>query len=140
MITISIIIILKCISIVPILLKVIEKVIEKQIVTYVNKNKILPMYQSRLRTCFSCSTSLSSVTNDTMSSLDWNELNVLILRVFTGYRYIEASNFTCSFTLFYKQICSPTLGAKYLCAVQRFLVVTQLRQLICKTLYSNQDW
>jgi len=74
---------LRSISILPTLSKVLEKIMEKQIITYLNKNSIIPNVQSGFRTGYSCCTALSKVTDDIIGGLDDNKASILILLDYT---------------------------------------------------------
>ena len=70
---------LRPISILPILSKLIEKVLNMQIREHLDKFKILPPTQSGFRASHSCSTALLKVTDDILSATDKNKLTALIL-------------------------------------------------------------
>jgi hypothetical protein len=74
---------LRSISILPTLSKVLEKIMEKQIITYLNKNNIIPNVQSGFRTGYSCCTALSKVTDDIIKGLDDNKACILLLLDYT---------------------------------------------------------
>ena len=61
---------LRPISILPTASKILEKVIKKQLVEYVEHNKILPKTQSGFRKNHSCTTALLKITNDITSCID----------------------------------------------------------------------
>lgn len=70
---------LRPISILPVLSKLIEKILNAQIREHLNKFDILPETQSGFRPNHSCATALLKVTDDVLSATDNNELTVLIL-------------------------------------------------------------
>ena len=74
---------LRSISILPTLSKVLEKIMELQMITFLNSNNIIPKLQSGFRTGYSCSTALSNVTDDIIRGLDCNRASILILLDFS---------------------------------------------------------
>lgn len=74
---------LRSISILPTLSKVLEKIMELQMVTFLTANNIIPRIQSGFRAGYSCSTALSNVTDDIIRGLDCNRATILILLDFT---------------------------------------------------------
>ena len=74
---------LRPISILPVMSKILEKVMKTQIEIYLNSFEILPSYQSGFRAHHSCETALLSITDDVISATDKNLYTALILLDFT---------------------------------------------------------
>lgn len=74
---------LRPISILPTMSKVFERVLQKQIVDFINKNSVLPPVQSGFRRGFSCETALLNVTDDIISATDRGLITILILLDFS---------------------------------------------------------
>lgn len=74
---------LRPISILPVLSKIAETVIEAQLKTYVLKSNILPPVQSGFRKGFSCATALLHITDDIVREYDKGNLTLLCLLDFT---------------------------------------------------------
>lgn len=74
---------LRSISILPVFSKILEKIMERQILDYLNNNNLIPEYQSGFRKGYSCVTALSQVTDDIFEALDKDQATVLILLDFT---------------------------------------------------------
>ena len=74
---------LRSISILPILSKIMEKSLDKQIRGHINAFQILPSKQSGFREGYSCATALTLVTDDILRSLDNNQILALILLDFS---------------------------------------------------------
>lgn len=70
---------LRSISILPTLSKILEKIMETQIATYVFTNKIIPLKQSGFRRGYSCSAALSDVVDDVVRARDCGDATVLML-------------------------------------------------------------
>ena len=70
---------LRPISILPTPSKILEKVVKKQLYSFVNNNKILPKYQSGFRPYHSCATALLKITSDIVQSLDRGHCCPLVL-------------------------------------------------------------
>lgn len=67
------------ISILPILSKVFEKIIQQQLAHYVSDCGILPMNQSGFRPGYSCTTAMLSVTDDILKATDMGLVTLLVL-------------------------------------------------------------
>nr|CAI5833419.1 unnamed protein product [Callosobruchus analis]CAI5834750.1 unnamed protein product [Callosobruchus analis]CAI5835567.1 unnamed protein product [Callosobruchus analis]CAI5840243.1 unnamed protein product [Callosobruchus analis] len=74
---------LRAVSILPVLSKLIEKVIALQLMEYVECKRILPDVQSGFRKKHSCSTALLQIIDDVLAARDIGEFTVLILLDFT---------------------------------------------------------
>lgn len=74
---------LRPISMLPILSKVAEKILYKQLQKYVYGNKIIPDTQSGFRSGFSCTTALMTVIDDIIAELDKGRCTVLCLLDFS---------------------------------------------------------
>lgn len=74
---------LRPISLLPILSKIIEKVVYKQLILYLEGNKILPQLQSGFRAGHATSTALLHVTDDILTATDVRKCTFLILLDFT---------------------------------------------------------
>ena len=72
------------ISILPVLSKILEKVVHSQISTYVIEHNVLSPYQSGFRSGHSTSTALLKVTDDILKKMDQQELTVLVLLDFSN--------------------------------------------------------
>ena len=70
---------LRPIAILPILSKIIEKVLSKQLLGYLNSHNILPDMQSGFRPGFSCATALTNVIDDIVAARDLGQTTALIL-------------------------------------------------------------
>lgn len=70
---------LRSISILPFLSKIMEKVMETQLNSFLNDNNILPEKQSGFRSGHSCETALAEVTDSVIRSLDRSMASVLIM-------------------------------------------------------------
>lgn len=71
------------ISILPVLSKLLERVVANQLTTYSNLNKILPACQSGFRKCHSTTTALLQVNDDIFRAWDSNLCTCLILLDFS---------------------------------------------------------
>lgn len=74
---------LRSISILPTLSKILEKVMERQINSYILAHNIIPEKQSGFRNGFSCSTALSDILDDVMTARDKSEAAILVLLDYT---------------------------------------------------------
>uniref|UniRef100_A0A1Y1M988 Reverse transcriptase domain-containing protein n=1 Tax=Photinus pyralis TaxID=7054 RepID=A0A1Y1M988_PHOPY len=74
---------LRPISILPVLSKVLEKVMSEQINEFLKVESILPNTQSAFRVGYSCTTALLNVTNDIICSVDQGALSALVLLDFS---------------------------------------------------------
>ena len=70
---------LRPISILPVLSKVMERILNNQILDHLNLYHVLPEYQSGFRSGLGCSTALLNVTDDIIKAVDKGEATVLIL-------------------------------------------------------------
>ncbi|KRT84521.1 hypothetical protein AMK59_1371, partial [Oryctes borbonicus] len=70
---------LRSIAILPVLLKVLERIIGTQIRFSLDKNDILPNEQSGSRKGFSCASALAKVTDDIFRGIDDNMVTILVL-------------------------------------------------------------
>lgn len=70
---------LRSISILPVLSKVLEKIMEIQVRKYLTVHDIVPLKQSGFRPNFSCSTALSDIVDDIVSAHDINRATILVL-------------------------------------------------------------
>jgi len=70
---------LRPISILTALVKILEKIMWRQVTEYLVQNDILPSVQSGFRAGYSSTTALLSVTDDIFCSLDSGQLSLLIL-------------------------------------------------------------
>lgn len=70
---------LRPISILSVLSKLFEKILNEQIREHLNKFHILPALQSGFRPGHSCASALLKVTDDILSAIDKNKLTVLVL-------------------------------------------------------------
>uniref|UniRef100_A0A8C5AMC5 Reverse transcriptase domain-containing protein n=1 Tax=Gadus morhua TaxID=8049 RepID=A0A8C5AMC5_GADMO len=67
------------ISNLPFLSKILERVVAKQLITYLETNDLFELFQSGFRSKHSTETALHKVTNDLLLSSDTGSLNILIL-------------------------------------------------------------
>lgn len=74
---------LRSISVLPVLSKIFEKILELQVREFLNINNILPLKQSGFRSGFSCATALADVTDDIIGAIDNNKISVLVLLDYT---------------------------------------------------------
>lgn len=74
---------LRSISILPTLSKLLEKVMQLQILSYVTTNNIIPFKQSGFRAGYSCTTALTDVIDDIVRAQDENEATLLIMIDYT---------------------------------------------------------
>lgn len=70
---------LRSISILPVLSKILEKVLEQQMQQFLTENKIIPVKQSGFRPGFSCATALTDVTDDILKALDSDKASILVM-------------------------------------------------------------
>lgn len=70
---------LRPINILPVLSKVLEKILEKQIRLHLSTNNILPEFQSGFRPGYSCNSALSCVTDDIIGATDAGKITALVL-------------------------------------------------------------
>lgn len=70
---------LRSISILPVLSKVFEKIMELQIRVHLNINNILPIKQSGFRQGYSCATALLDILDDIIKASDESKISILIL-------------------------------------------------------------
>lgn len=74
---------LRPINILPVLSKVLEKIMCRQIQEHLNKYKILPERQSGFRTGYSCTTALLNITDDIIRATDTGKTTALVLLDFS---------------------------------------------------------
>ncbi|KAA5603856.1 hypothetical protein F3H15_35395, partial [Pseudomonas aeruginosa] len=72
------------ISILPILSKVLEGLVQRQLTIYLNKNNLLNSFQSGFRQGHSTVTALLKVTDDIRHAIDVGQLTVLTLLDFSS--------------------------------------------------------
>lgn len=70
---------LRPISILPSLSKILEKIMEQQIQSHLEKYCVLPVHQSGFRKYHSCCTALTAILDDILGAIDKNKITVLIL-------------------------------------------------------------
>lgn len=70
---------LRPIAILPYLSKVFEKIMNKEIVAFINDNSLLNIIQSGFRANHSCTTALLKVSEDIRADLDNNMVSILVL-------------------------------------------------------------
>lgn len=70
---------LRPISILPVLSKILEKIIHKQLTDYLNLNEILPSCQSGFRRNHSTVTALLKITDDILRATDRGQITTLVL-------------------------------------------------------------
>ena len=70
---------LRPINILPAPSKVLERAVKEQLVEYLEKNKILPKFQSGFRRNYSCTTALLKITNDITTCIDRGDCMPLVL-------------------------------------------------------------
>lgn len=87
---------LRAISILPTFSKLIEKIMEQQLIVHLSDNNIIPHVQSGFRVGHSCTTALLNVTDDILGAIDQGLCTVLVLLDFSrafdtiNYRMFEA--------------------------------------------------
>ncbi|CAB3228376.1 unnamed protein product [Arctia plantaginis] len=74
---------LRPISILPVISKIIERVVEKQLKPYLESNSILPLHQSGFRSGHGTATALTQVTDDILSESDAGKSTILVLLDFS---------------------------------------------------------
>lgn len=70
---------LRSIHVLPVLSKIIEKIVCKMLISYLNVQKILPKTQSGFRTNYSTCSALTKVANDLTSAIDKTKASCLVL-------------------------------------------------------------
>lgn len=70
---------IRSVSILPVLSKILEKVISNQIRTFLDENGILPEVQSGFRPLYSCTTALADINDAVLGATDKGMLTVLVL-------------------------------------------------------------
>lgn len=70
---------LRSISVLPILSKILERVMEAQIRRFVEDKKILPDKQSGFRSNYGCSSAMADVTDDIFRAIDDHKVCILVL-------------------------------------------------------------
>lgn len=70
---------LRSISILPTLSKVLERVMELQMKSYIDAQNVLPAMQSGFRSGYNCTSALCNVTDDIFRACDDNQITVLVL-------------------------------------------------------------
>lgn len=70
---------LRPVSILPILSKILEKIMQVQFQEHLSKNKIISPYQSGFRSGHSCETALLKITDDIIDAWDKGKLTCLVL-------------------------------------------------------------
>ena len=71
------------ISLLPVMSKVLEKIIDQQLKEHLSSNNLLPCVQSSFRAGYSCATALLKVTDDVMRATDSGRVTVLVLLDFS---------------------------------------------------------
>lgn len=74
---------LRPLSILPVLSKVLERVMVEQLNNHVENNNILPKYQSGFRAGYSCSTALLNIVDDILCAHDKNMVTAVVLLDFS---------------------------------------------------------
>lgn len=74
---------LRPISIVSVLSKILEKIVDRQLRSHLSRFHILPSFQSGFRPGFSCASALASITDDIISANDMGLATVLVLLDFS---------------------------------------------------------
>src|SRR5699024_2153307 len=74
---------LRPINILPTMSKILEKIMYRQLIAYLDANKILPITQSGFRVNHSCTTALLNIVDDILMAADQNHLTALILLDYT---------------------------------------------------------
>lgn len=74
---------LRAISILPVLSKVMERIMERQLREYLHRYNIIPTVQSGFRSAHSCTTALLHITDDIISATDQGLYTVLVLLDFS---------------------------------------------------------
>ena len=74
---------LRSISILPTISKILEKTLDLQVRSFLNRFNVLPPKQSGFRPGFSCDTAMSDVTDDILQACDNSKVSALILLDFT---------------------------------------------------------
>ena len=74
---------LRSISILPTLSKVLERVMNTQILNFLNINQILPVKQSGFRPGYSCESALCDITDDILKATNDGKVSVLVLLDFS---------------------------------------------------------
>lgn len=69
---------LRPISILPVLSKILEKVVDAQIRLHLNQFQILPSLQSGFRAGYSCASALTCITDDIFRATDNNKITILV--------------------------------------------------------------
>ena len=70
---------LRPVSILPVLSKLLEKILYNQLMTYIVANNILPIEQSGFRAGFSCTTALMNIVDDIVRATDKGKATILCL-------------------------------------------------------------
>ena len=115
---------LRPISILPVLSKVLEKILAFQIREFINRNNIVPSTQSGFRRGHSCATALLHVTDDIFRATDKRKLTVLIMFDYSkafdtvNHRVLDA---VLSFSGFGSD--SRRLVANYMCGREQKLKI-----------------
>lgn len=92
---------LRPISLLPVLSKILEKIIYFQINKYVNDNKLIPDAQSGFRKNFSTSTALSGVLDTIVRDLDAGKMSALVLLDFSKAFDTISHDLLCSKLRYY---------------------------------------
>lgn len=74
---------LRPVCILPVLSKILEKIIESQLREHINDKQIIPLYQSGFRPHHSCLTALLNISDDIITSTDNGQITALILLDFS---------------------------------------------------------
>lgn len=123
---------LRPISILPVLSKIFEKIIETQIKNYLLSHSLLPSIQSGFRKGFSCTTALLHITDDIFKATDMGYSTLLVMLDFSRafdtinhdlmvciLKYMGFSNYACSLIEAYlksrqQQVCINGISSEYL--------------------------
>lgn len=70
---------LRPISILPVLSKLLEKIVSNQIREYLDASDILPIRQSGFRGGYSCETAMAHIVDDILRAIDDNQITTLVL-------------------------------------------------------------
>lgn len=74
---------LRPISILPVLSKILERLVERQLRDHISSFHLLPGTQSGFRPGFSCASALANITDDIISATDLGQVTVLVLLDFS---------------------------------------------------------
>lgn len=121
---------LRPISILPVMSRIFERILERQLSKHINNFHILPSFQSGFRPGYSCTTALTNIIDDIMSATDKGLVTVLALLDFS--KAFDSINHRILISI----LNYIGFDARALCLFESYLV-NRRQQVVIDTSYSD---